>query len=106
MDKEQVVYTPNKERAVFEMLFPELKGCLWKDIPDLFSWEGFGVLWGAAQKAEWWGLFLKWIWVHEDQAYLATMNIGLKFINPETFISLLYEWGIASGRIKEDKEDV
>jgi len=89
----------NKERAVFEMLFPELKGCLWKDIPDLALWEGFGLLWGQAQKMEWWTPFLKWTWVHEDQAYLGRMNIGIKFINPEVFMNLLYEFGIASERI-------
>lgn len=70
--------------------------------PDLTTWPGFGIMWEQAQKMEWWVPFLKWIWVHEDQLFLGRMNIGVKFINPETFMNLLYEFRIASERIKEE----
>lgn len=113
----------NKQRAVYLML--EL-GC-WHDFsgftvvvcrhcgkpymgekheqnPDLTTWQGFGLMWEQAQTMEWWIPFLKWVWVHDDQAFLGRMNIGVKFINPETFMNLLYEFGIASERIKPEPE--
>lgn len=118
----------NKQRAVYLMLFPDkcwhepgeqtkqsfgrwwtkCKHCsveVWHSNfynPDLTTWQGFGIMWEQAQTMEWWMPFLKWLWVHEDQYFLGRMNIGVKFINPETFMNLLYEFGIASERIKEE----
>ena len=69
--------------------------------PDLTTWENFGLCWEAAQTMDWWEEFLKWAWVHDDQAYLGRMSIGVKFVNPVTFMKLLYEFGDASGRIED-----
>ncbi len=122
----------NKQRAVFLMLFPDkcwhdkpskkmrenwpiggtipsCKKCgksqmVWGSNPDLTTWQGFGLMWEAAQKAEWWPDFLEWIWVHDVHPFLGRMNIGVKFIGPEVFMNLLYEFGVASERIKEVSE--
>ena len=101
MDK----YTPNKERAVFEMLFPELKGCLWKDIPDLTSWEGFGLLWERAEKAEWWGefMFYQLCSMYNEQG--GKEGVPVKFIPPTRLLDALYEYGVESGRIKDGEEE-
>lgn len=112
----------DKIKAVFKMLWPDKcrhdfsgfwrvtckkcgvpKNIFYKPAPNFVTWSIFGLMWEQAQKMEWWIPFLKWVWMHEDQAFLGSMNIGVKFINPVTFLDLLYEFGIASERIKEEK---
>lgn len=78
-----MTHTPNK--AVFKMLWPDVKNPLWKDIPE--SWEGFGLCWEAAQKKEWWGDFIDWTWSVKQYT-------DHDYVNPTRFMEALYEFSI------------
>jgi len=65
--------------------------------PDLTTWQGFGLMWEAAQKAEWWEEFL----IKSNLGIGSCPKIWTYLINPTRFLDALYEFGIASERIKE-----
>ena len=118
----------NKQREVYLMLFPgkcwhewlwrgrgkstlefgftcsecglEIDG-LKQANPDLTTWTGFGLLWEAAQMAEWWGDFFAFqlCSVYNEQG--GTEGIPLEYINPTHFLDALHEFGVGTGRIKE-----
>ena len=86
----------NKQKAVYLMLWPEIKDPLWKDIPILTTWTGFGLMWEAAQKTEWWEDFVlhKMLLVHGGPVW----DFAKKW-NPQWLLDNLYDFGQETGRI-------
>lgn len=67
--------------------------------PNLTTWPGFGLMWERAQECKWYGGFTWRLSQKGDPT--AMFKYVHDLINPTRFLDALYEFGVATNRIKE-----